>query len=149
MQDLINALREKYTRWQAINVDDIYEMNHLAFKKRFEIREDKIRALYGHSGDVKIVKTQSAPPKYLYHGTSPRNAEQILQDGLQAMERQYVHLSADRRTAWHVGKRKTDTPVILMIEALEANKNGVKFYYGNDTVWLADSIPANYIRRED
>jgi putative RNA 2'-phosphotransferase len=64
------------------------------------------------------------------------------------MDRQYVHLSADRKTAWHVGKRKTDEPVILAIDAREAEKNGIHFYFGNDTVWLADSIPSRFIHLE-
>ncbi|MGZ5281431.1 MAG: RNA 2'-phosphotransferase [Bacteroidia bacterium] len=148
LQELVEALRGKYNRWETIDTNDVLEMNHLSYKQRFEIKENKIRALYGHSADVKVEKIPVLPPEQLFHGTSTANAALILSEGLQAMDRQYVHLSADRKTAWYIGKRKTDLPVILMISAREAEKSGVHFYFGNDTVWLADSIPNRFIHLE-
>jgi RNA:NAD 2'-phosphotransferase (TPT1/KptA family) len=56
LRALADALRKKYTRWENIDIKDIVEMNRLSFKKRFEIKEDKIRALYGHSSDVQRKK---------------------------------------------------------------------------------------------
>ncbi|MBC1406172.1 RNA 2'-phosphotransferase, partial [Listeria welshimeri] len=61
------------------------------------------------------------------------------------MNRQYVHLSEDTNTANLVGSRKTDTPIILSIDTYAAREEGVKFYHGNDQVWLADSVPSNCI----
>ena len=78
-------------------------------KVRFEIKDDKIRALYGHSSSIlfnKIQKTASKPPDILYHGTSPSAAKNIMSEGLRPMNRQYVHLSTDKNTALQVGKRK-------------------------------------------
>lgn len=62
------------------------------------------------------------------------------------MRRQYVHLSVDKQTAYEVGKRKTNKPIILTILAKEAHKFGVVFYNGDDMVWLSDFIPTNFIR---
>ena len=42
-------------------------------------------------------------------------------------------------------KGRMITPLFLSIDALAAWKDGVKFYHGNEMIWLADSIPANYI----
>ncbi len=61
------------------------------------------------------------------------------------MNRQYVHLSEDINTASLVGSRKTKTPIILSVDTFAAREYGVKFYYGNDKVWLADRIPSKYI----
>lgn len=58
------------------------------------------------------------------------------------MSRQYVHLSEDIETANLVGKRKDKTPIILVINTENALSKGVKFYLGNEKVWLADSIPS-------
>ncbi len=146
---LVEKLRKKYSRWEKIDIKDIHEMNQLSFKKRFEIKEDKIRALYGHSSEVNIIKQAVLPPQKLFHGTSAQNAAIILEQGLQAMERQFVHLSADRKTAWNVGKRKADKPVILIVNAAEAAGHGISFYYGSDTVWLADEIPPQFIIPEE
>jgi len=65
--------------------------------------------------------------------------------GLISKNRQYVHLSQEQETATTVGRRRDDNPVVLSIDALAAWKDGVKFYHGNEMIWLADSIPANYI----
>lgn len=48
-------------------------------------------------------------------GTSPSAAESILKNGLKSRNRVYVHLSEDIETAYAVGKRHSDTPVILKI----------------------------------
>jgi len=47
-----------------------------------------------------------------------------------------------------VGKRRDIKPVLLIVNALEAWSEGIKFYLGNDKVWLADAIPSKYIRFE-
>lgn len=61
------------------------------------------------------------------------------------MQRQYVHLSTDTETAVIVGKRRDKKPIILEIDAKTAHENGVKFYHGNQGVWLADPIDVMYI----
>ncbi len=62
--------------------------------------------------------------------------------------RQYVHLSVDTETALQVGKRRDDKPILLSVQAFKAWTEGVKFYLGNDKVWLADTIPSEYISFE-
>ena len=99
-------------RWlRHIEKQNLEEMIARSDKVRFEIKDDKIRALYGHSYSfipfIKIQKISSKPPDMLYHGTSPSSAKNIMSEGLRPMNRQYVHLSADKNTALQVGKRKT------------------------------------------
>jgi putative RNA 2'-phosphotransferase len=48
-------------------------------------------------------------------------------------------------TAKQVGLRKNSQTKILMIRAKQAHENGIQFYLGNENIWLADFIPANYI----
>lgn len=67
-------------------------------------------------------------------------------DGILPMGRQFVHLSVDRETAMSVGRRKSASPVVLVVDAVAASSTGVMFYEGNDLVWLADRIPAEFIR---
>ena len=47
--------------------------------------------------------------------------------------------------ARQVGGRHDSYPVILRINAKAAVANGIKFYIGNDEVWLCDELPAEYI----
>jgi putative RNA 2'-phosphotransferase len=114
-------------------------------KKRLEIKDGKIRAFYGHSFPSKVQKTESQPPDVLYHGTSPFVAHIIRQEGIKSMDRQYVHLSVNTQTAELVGKRRNANPVIFTIDAKRAFQDGVKFYFGNEDIWLADFIPPQYI----
>jgi putative RNA 2'-phosphotransferase len=62
------------------------------------------------------------------------------------MNRQYVHLSTDPATALQVGRRRTADPVILEIRAADACRAGIRFYPGNEDVWLADGIPVQFIK---
>ncbi|KOS60593.1 RNA 2'-phosphotransferase [Lysinibacillus agricola] len=133
-------------KWRQLEVNEFIDMVNMAEKKRHEIHDNKIRALYGHSNSIhKIAQEERIPPNVLYHGTAKRFLEKIKIEGLLPRSRQYVHLSVDTETATLVGKRRDNEPRILKINAKEAYDQGVKFYYGNDNVWLVDSIDAKYI----
>lgn len=114
-----------------------------------EIRDGRIRALYGHSVPGRVERTAAGPPRWLFHGTSPSAAEVIGVDGLRPMGRQFVHLSVDRDTARAVGSRKSDLPVILRVDARAAAEAGVAFYAGNKMVWLADFVPPKFVAADD
>ncbi|HEY9705776.1 MAG TPA: RNA 2'-phosphotransferase [Allocoleopsis sp.] len=145
IENLLEGLRSEKSVWKNLSIEDLHKMIFLGDKKRFQIENNKIRALYGHSLPGKINKTPATPPEILYHGTAPKIVEQILREGLKPMNRQYVHLSADKATALSVGKRKAQLPVILKILALQGSQNGVNFYQGNDLIWLADTVPSQFI----
>ncbi|NRF96973.1 RNA 2'-phosphotransferase [Paenibacillus dendritiformis] len=147
LDQLLAALRLDQ-RWEAVAEQDIRNMMQGADKQRFEVADGKIRALYGHSVPRKIVKQAETPPPVVYHGTARRFAAQILKEGLRPMGRQYVHLSADKETAMLVGRRRDAAPVLLKVDAGMARNEGVMFYPGNHTIWLADIIPPKYISIE-
>lgn len=128
-----------------ISVMDIERIIENSEKKRYEIQGDLIRATYGHS-TVKVVKEEKIPPHVLYHGTTHKAYKKIVVEGLKPMERQYVHLSMDEKTAMIVGKRRESNPLILEIDAYQAYLDGVKFYHGNDTTWLSEPIGNMYIK---
>lgn len=142
---LLSALRGQRREWRELTEQDIVRMIEAAEKQRFELRDGRIRALYGHSTAQRLRKMPARPPTVLYHGTSPATATVILAEGLKPMGRQYVHLSADRETAFQVGRRKAREPLILEVAAGQAHAAGVAFYQGNDQVWLADAVPARFL----
>ncbi|AKT37191.1 RNA 2'-phosphotransferase [Chondromyces crocatus] len=145
VDDLLDALREDQGPWAALKRNDLARMIASADKKRYELEGDRIRALYGHSVPDVLRRTPALPPMTLFHGTSPAAVEIILAEGLKPMRRQHVHLSVDRVTAVQVGKRRAMLPVLLAVQAQVAHTEGVSFYEGNDKVWLADVIPAQFI----
>ena len=142
IDELLKALENDYGE---VSIKDIHYINDHSDKKRFEIKNHRIRAYYGHSFHNKIKRKEVIPPTVLYHGTSPKNIPSIMKKGLLPMNRQYVHLSSDKQTAINVGKRYATNPVILEVKALEAFHAGIHFYKGNEDVWLSDEISPLYI----
>lgn len=149
VDELLAALRQGSSLWQDLAQEDVAEMIHMSSKKRHEIVNGRIRALYGHSVPGKLRRIRAEPPDVLFHGTAPTTVPMIRRRGLLPMKRQYVHLSVDRGVATSVGQRKAQTPVILVVKAQEAFKAGIDFYAGNENVWLADQVPPDYIEFED
>jgi len=142
---LLVALRTERPAWARLSEADLAHMMAEASKQRFELSGGRIRALYGHSTPHRLAKEAAPPPAILFHGTAPGTVAVIRTDGLRPMGRQYVHLSADAVTAEQVGRRKATGPVILRIRAGAAHGNGVRFYRGNDLVWLADAVAPEFI----
>lgn len=148
VEQLINAVNESGKYDRPVVLSDLEHIIEVSDKKRHEIHGDKIRALYGHSVPMHISKEPVIPPDILYHGTTHKALDAIMNTGLKPMGRQYVHLSVDTETAVQVGKRRDNDPVILKIDALKAYNDGVRFYKGNDKVILADHVPQQYIMDE-
>lgn len=144
VDNLLAGLQQK-RRWRDVTIIDVQAVLELPGKKRYEMDNGRIRALYGHSTTSKIRKTPAMPPEILYHGTAPETAVIILREGLKPMGRQYVHLSVDVETAVQVGSRKAKNPTTLIINAQKAHQQGHAFYEGHDLVWLADVIPLEFI----
>ncbi|WP_059172942.1 RNA 2'-phosphotransferase [Bacillus sp. FJAT-27445] len=144
VEQVLNALQHN-SEWVSINESDLRKMIEVSDKERHQIQNGRIRALYGHSVPQKILKKEGNPPPILFHGTARRIVDDIFSNGLQPMARQYVHLSIDVETANLVGKRKDSNPVILKVNSVEALMEGIKFYQGNNDIWLADSIPPKFI----
>mgnify|MGYP002624486446 CR=1 FL=1 len=144
INQLVEALNRD-SKWEKVQISDISAMIDNFEKKRHEIVDGKIRAFYGHSIPMHISKEEKQPPVDLYHGTARRFLENIKANGLLPMSRQYVHLSCDVETAFQVGKRHDDKPIILKIHAYEAWNNKIPFYIGNEKVWISDGIPFKYI----
>jgi putative RNA 2'-phosphotransferase len=113
-------------------------------KKRFEMREDKVRATYGHSFPVEIGVESIEPPARLYHGTARDLAQTVLREGLKPRGRTYVHLSASLEEALAVGQRRDASPAILVVDALAAHSSGIRFY-ASGPLYLAGEIPPRFL----
>jgi RNA:NAD 2''-phosphotransferase len=109
-----------------------YALRHAPWEYELELDE---------SGWVPI-----KPPEILYHGTPRYFLDSIKKNGFLPKNRQYVHLGVDIETAAQVGKRRDDNPVILKIDAKRAWNEGVKFFQGNEKVWLTDCVDPKYIQ---
>ncbi|GAA3500204.1 RNA 2'-phosphotransferase [Streptomyces prasinosporus] len=114
-------------------------------KRRFAVEGARIRASQGHSVTVDLGLPPATPPPCLYHGTVARNLDAIRAEGLRAMDRHDVHLSADRETATRVGARR-GRPVVLSVDAAAMHRDGRVFRVSANGVWLTRAVPARYLR---
>jgi putative RNA 2'-phosphotransferase len=111
----------------------------------FDETGERIRANQGHSTEVDLQLEPATPPNVLYHGTGSGSVAAILRDGLEKRKRHHVHLSRDVPTATKVGQRH-GKPVVLVVDAAAMRRDGHTFYCSANRVWLADSVPAQYLR---
>ncbi len=145
LDELLESMEDTKHSWAG--KEDIEYLIEKSDKRRLEIEEGEIRALYGHSYQIDIEKTVR-PPGLLYHGTSPDSLGPIFKDGLRAMGREYVHLSRSIKEARDVGRRHHRSPRILKIDASHAYEDGIDFYERGD-VFLAEAVPPKYISEEE
>lgn len=142
LDDMVAAFHRRSRR---VSRADIEQAVSSASKQRHEIRDGRIRAVYGHSVATRIEHTPATPPPVLYHGTAPGNLTSVLADGLLPMGRQQVHMATDVEMARSVGSRHASCPVILRIDAAAAHEAGIRFHRGSDRVWMAGTIPARHL----
>jgi putative RNA 2'-phosphotransferase len=142
IDELLDKIRTRY----PIDKNMILEIADKSDKKRFEVKDNKIRALYGHTIPVDIEFEEDTRVKLLYHGTTPEAASKILKEGLKPMKRKWVHLSPTVETAIEIGKRRTAHPVVLEIDVKAAREDGMKLYRATDKVFLSGPVPPKYIK---
>jgi putative RNA 2'-phosphotransferase len=142
LDELLDKLNERFQTDKKF-IFGIVEKSH---RKRFEIVENEIRALYGHTIPVRLELEEDKVARVFYHGTTPDAASKILKAGLKPMKRRRVHLSPTIEIAKEVGLRRTKNPVILEINAEAARKKGLKFYKATDEVYVCGAILPRYIK---
>jgi putative RNA 2'-phosphotransferase len=146
MDDLVRALRESLADACVEDVHRVVETLE-PDKGRFSISGPDIRANYGHSLRERIAQQRVVPPSTLLHGTSEEAVSSIRREGIRPMRRQYVHLTTNADLAGRVGGRHGKFR-ILQIDALRACESGIAFYRANESFWLADFVPADFIVTE-
>ena len=102
---------------------------------RFEFRNNLVRARYGHTRKVQLTLNSASDLADVsaYHATNLDSAHRIIEgaEGLQPMERQFVHLSRDRMEALRAGLRH-GAPLLLSVTASQIS--GAMVAAGNTLV---------------
>ncbi len=128
-----------------VRIEELLEVAGRDPRGRFEIMGEMIRAAYGHSYPVDEAGKICDPPPVLYHGTPRDKVETILREGLKAMGRQMVHMSATAEDARNVGRRRDPEPVVLRVDAAGASEAGICFRRAG-RVYLAEHIPPQFLQ---
>lgn len=143
--ELINNLSENF----GLNMELLEEIVRDDEKQRYSFNEDKtkIRANQGHSVSVDIELKEAYPPKILFHGTGDKYTGSIDKKGLLPKSRLYVHLSDNTDTAVKVGARH-GKPVVYIVKSREMYSDGYKFYLSENGVWLTETVPPQYLKKQ-
>lgn len=113
-------------------------------KRRYVVEGGRIRASQGHSVRVDLGLEPVEPPEVLYHGTVLTRVGAIRDEGLRAMGRHHVHLSAEREVAVRVGARR-GRPVVLVVDAGGMRRAGHVFMRSANGVWLVERVPPRFL----
>ncbi|MCZ7392828.1 MAG: RNA 2'-phosphotransferase [Candidatus Methanoperedens sp.] len=139
---LCDAMR---TRYKWANKEKLFSIIESDEKGRYEVKGNKIRARYGHSVDVDLDYPENTLPE-LYYGASREEVDILLEKGIKPIKQRYVHLSTSVDKAREVASIHTEDPVLLAINAEEAQKDGVSLLSATENIVLAEEIPAKYLR---
>jgi putative RNA 2'-phosphotransferase len=140
-QDIVDIVQERY--YDATE-DQIRAVVTDAQKKRFELRNDKVRATYGHSFPVELGRAAAEPPAMLFYGAARDLAESMLRNGLKPRDRQYVHLSIAAEEAEAVARRHDPAPAIIVVDAKAAHDEGIRFYRSGP-LFLVEAVAAKFL----
>jgi putative RNA 2'-phosphotransferase len=146
LNSLLEGLQENIAEYHNLGLDDILNAVNASQKRRHEIKDYMIRAIYGHSTETEMSYVERIPPDILFHGTSENASKLILLEGLKPMQRKYVHLSSSIYSAIEVGKRKDQNPLLLSIATGRAYSSGISFYFVNEDTWLTKFVPSKFIK---
>jgi putative RNA 2'-phosphotransferase len=133
------------TRYKWSNKEKLVSIIESDEKGRYEIHGNKIRARYGHSVDVNLDYPDNTIPE-LYYGASREEVDILLEVGIRPIKQRYVHLSTTVEKAKEVATIHTENPVILAINADEAQENGVTMLAATENIVLSEEIPGEYLR---
>ncbi|HYK92505.1 MAG TPA: RNA 2'-phosphotransferase [Thermoplasmata archaeon] len=118
-------------------------------KGRYEVKEDRIRATYGHTLEVDLDLPTDRIPDELYFPVTAEEVSIVLEVGLKPSDRKKVHLSKTAADAKAAGSVRTPEPVILAIDAKRARAEGIVIMQAGKTVYLVDQVPASFLSRHE
>ncbi len=145
VDEVVNCIQNN--KDENISKSDITHIVNTDSKGRYELDNNRIRTVYGHSIDVNINKNNPTTyPSKLYHGTAKNNINSIMKHGLNPQSRQKVHLTDSITEAKKVGKRHSDDVVLLSINVDKLLKNNYDISNPNDgSVYTISEVPPKYI----
>jgi len=140
-KDLLKALHEE-DGWRHVRLSHINEMLMGEDRALFETESDRIRSRKRHWD---LEDHRRIPlPGLLYTPVRKKAHRAAMERGLKSKEGSYVALSADRKMAHRMGRRRDQHPVLLEIPAVAAEKKRVMIFPFGD-LFLASEIPAECI----
>ena len=144
---LVRSISSQHRGYHWLRAHHLVAIAESDPKGRYEVRDDRIRATYGHTVEVDLDLPTENIPDELYFPVTADEAAIVLEVGLKPTDRRKVHLSRTADDAKAAGTVRTPEPVILAIDARAARRDGIVIMQAGKTVFLVDQVPAPFLRR--
>lgn len=144
---IVRAISQKHPAYHWLRVVHLVAIAETDAKGRYEVRDERIRATYGHTVEVDLDLPTENIPDFLYFPVTPEEAAIVLEVGLKPTDRKRVHLSKTAEDARAAGSVRTPDPVILEVDTQRARTGGLVIMRAGKTVFLVDRVPAEYLSR--
>ncbi len=125
---------------RPVALDDIDGATRCLIGGRMEIEEGRIRVVLGGPSE------RYGGPDLLFHA-APRGRLSVYErEGrVSAPTDAGIHLSRQESSAWRVAHRTFVDPVVLVIDAARARRDGVSFARARAGLYLASAIPLRHV----
>jgi putative RNA 2'-phosphotransferase len=147
LPQIVRAVSQKHPAYHWLRVAHLVAIAETDAKGRYEVRDERIRATYGHTVEVALDLPTENIPDFLYFPVTPEEAAIVLEVGLKPSDRKRVHLSKTAEDARAAGSVRTPEPVILEVDTQRARSGGLVIMRAGKTVYLVDQVPAEYLSR--
>ncbi len=144
INDIVDVLRKK-RRYRWVRFIHIYALAITDPKGRYQVKDGKIRATYGHTIEVDLSDLPEVDAEVAYYPAAEEEVDVILHYGLKPTDRKFVHLSAKLEQAISAGRVHVDDPVILKIDLKKAKELGADIRRASPYVYVSKGIPPDCI----
>lgn len=147
LREFITALQGRNRRLRFLKPHHVIGLIETDPKGRYQFRDGRIRATYGHTLDLDLDLPTENIPDVLFYPTTEEQLPTLLEAGLKPADRKKVHLSKTFEAALEAGRVRTNSPVILEVDAKGARSSGTVIMRAGKTVYLVDGVPAEFVHR--
>ncbi len=144
---IVRAISQKHPAYHWLRVQHLVAIAETDAKGRYEVRDDRVRATYGHTLEVEPDLPTENIPDHLYFPVTAEEAAIVLEVGLKPSDRRKVHLSKTAEDARAAGAVRTPEPILLEVDAQQARLDGLVIMRAGKTVFLVNQVPPQYLKR--
>ncbi len=149
LRDFITALQIRNRRLRFLKPHHVIGLIETDPKGRYQFRDGRIRATYGHTFDLELDLPTENIPDVLFYPTTEEEMPLLFEAGLKPTDRKMVHLSKTFEAALEAGRVRSKDPVILEIDVKRARDAGTVIMKAGKTVYLVREVGPEFLRRAE
>ena len=149
LRDFLSAVQSRNRRLRFLKPHHVVGLIETDPKGRYQFRDGRMRATYGHTLDIELDLPTENIPDTLYYPTTEEEFPNLQVGGLKPGDRKMVHLSRTYEAALEAGRVRNPNPVIVEIDAKGARAGGNVIMKAGKTVYLTQVVPGEFLHRAE